>query len=91
MENINYQFPAITEAFNGFEVHPCMVEHDEKGVEFITQCEPHEADFWSVYVHLCKGGLSCIADFESEDLANGFIEFMESFKKFSTCETLQTT
>ena len=68
--------------FDCFEVHPCKVVDGE--AEFPTikqcveQCEREEAEFWSVYVHLTGGGLDCIADCETEELANQLVEFLKA-------------
>jgi hypothetical protein len=35
----------------------------------IEQCEEGEEDFWSVYVHLTSGGLSCVADVPTKEKA----------------------
>ena len=39
--------------------------------------EPEKADFWSVYLHLeTEGGVECIADLPTEQLAKQFGEVM---------------
>ena len=37
-----------------------------------TWCEPHEAEFWSVFGHLIEGGLECFEDFATEAEAQAF-------------------
>lgn len=68
--------------FDTFEVHPCRIVEDDKGLpdimQSVEQCEPHEAEFWSVYVHLVGGGLDCIADCEHEVLANQLVDFLKA-------------
>lgn len=65
---------------SNFEVHPC--KEDEHGVE---QCEPEEAEFWSVYVRFIPsrkndqfGGVDCIADCETEEMANNLVSFLKT-------------
>lgn len=79
-------FTGITEelrkqGFDCFEVHPCRVVGEDKSlpiaIQSIEQCEPNEAEFWSVYVHLIGGGLDCIADCETEKQANELVEFLK--------------
>ncbi|MFZ1806394.1 MAG: hypothetical protein WAU36_04185 [Cyclobacteriaceae bacterium] len=80
---ITSSLPLITQPFNAIEIHPCKLI-DEHNVQ---QCEPQEAQIWSLYIHLCQGGLECIADFASEDLANNFRNFLNSFKTLYTSES----
>lgn len=76
---ISTKIPLVLQPFDGFEVQPCK----EIEPEIIEVCEPHEADFWSAYYHLTAGGVDCIADFETQEQANTFIEFLESVVKFN--------
>ncbi len=52
--------------WDDIEIHPIREEKDMKGQTFCEQCEPGEEDFWSVYLHLVEGGLTCIADLPSK-------------------------
>lgn len=47
------------------EVHP-IKEYEENGQKFCEPCEPKEADFWSVYIHVTQLGLICVADVKTE-------------------------
>lgn len=75
--------------FDEIEVHPCKVVDENKSlpskIQAVEQCEPEEAEFWSVYVHYEKGGLDCIADCATEkdanDLKDFLLEFVERFVK----------
>lgn len=61
--------------FDGFEVHPCLTAgEDEHGQVLLEQCDEDDPaiSVWSVYGHLVKGGLECMADFESRQLAEEF-------------------
>lgn len=80
---ITSSLPLITQPFNAIEIHPCKLI-DENNVE---QCDPKEAQFWSLYIHLCQGGLECIADFACEDLAINFKNFLNSFKSLYISES----
>lgn len=73
---ITTSFPLVRQSFNAIEIHPCRLI-DQNSIE---QCEDHQADFWSVYIHLSEGGLECIADFSTEELAIQFNDFLDSFK-----------
>jgi len=42
---------------------------DKRGLEILEQCEPEEAEFWSVYLHLDRAGLTCVADVPTEEVA----------------------
>lgn len=65
---------------DNLEVHPCMEINEEGDVE---QCEPEEAQFWSVYVHYEGGGLDCIADCDTSDQAYELVNFLkELIKRF---------
>ena len=39
------------------------------GYQCWEQCEPNEAEMWSLFGHLNTGGLECIGDFHSLDAA----------------------
>ena len=69
-------YPDDIQHFDGFEYHPCTL-HYIGDQEIVEQCEPEEAEFWSVYVRLIEGGLSCIADFDTEQECIEFIRFLE--------------
>ena len=75
-----------------FEVRPCKEFDDEQrpGKTFVEQCEPNEEpDFWSVYAHHPGAGLSCIADFKTENEANDFAATLESIGKMYVTEEEQ--
>jgi len=75
----------IAQPFDAVEVHPCQII--EKGTEgkkdVVEQCEPEDADFWSVYIHLVSGGLECIADCVTEQEAETFKKFIDSVIQFN--------
>lgn len=54
--------------YDGLEVSPVKTypEADGENGTFCEVCEPHEADFWSVYAHLVAGGVECFEDFGTE-------------------------
>lgn len=58
--------------FDGLEVHPVRDYHQSGEQTWCEPCEPHEAQFWSVYGHLSEGGVECIEDFETEEQAQSF-------------------
>ena len=62
------------------EYHPMSQIKDEE-IEYIEQCKKGEEDFWSVYIHLCEGGLECIADVETEEQAKEFAKFIKTITK----------
>jgi hypothetical protein len=55
------------------EVHPVRF-YQENGKDFCEQCNEGEEDFWSVYVHLENGGITCIADCKDKKSANDLKE-----------------
>jgi hypothetical protein len=58
--------------FDGLEIHPCRTEFVGDGTPFIEQCEPAEAEFWSVYGHCREGGVLCLEDFAGPEEARAF-------------------
>lgn len=58
---------------DGLELHPVR-EITDGGVPYCEQCEPGEAQFWSVFGHLKEGGVVCFEDFETEAPARLFAE-----------------
>ncbi len=44
-------------------------------------CDEHEADFWSVYLHQVQGGVQCIADLPSKELAEAFSTLLNNGSK----------
>ena len=62
-------------SFDGLEIHPVreLIDEDD-GSSYCEQCEPHEAQFWSVYGHLIEGGVLCFEDFPSQAAARAFAE-----------------
>lgn len=75
---INLSLPVVTDPFNEIEIHPCrVIDHSTE------QCEPDEAHFWSLYLHLVEGGLNCIADFSTRTQAESFAFFLRTFQKFN--------
>ena len=71
--------------FDGLEVHPVKTEW-YKGGTYCEQCEPHEAEFWSVYGHCKEGGVLCIDDFVDEksavDYANKLLDAYPHLHEF---------
>lgn len=58
--------------YDGLEIHPVR-DYDKSGDQtWCEVCEPHEAEFWSVYGHLIEGGVECLEDFETEGQADLF-------------------
>lgn len=66
--------------YNAVEVHPVRdTSKDERhqgripaDQTWCEPCEPHEAEFWSVFSHLIEGGLECFEDFATEVEAEAF-------------------
>ena len=53
--------------FDALEIHPCaVVGRDASGTDFVEQCEPEQAHFWTVYGHCRTGGLHAFEDFPKE-------------------------
>ena len=83
-KNLNIEVPTPCPAWNNIEVHP--VKEFKKGTKnaFCEQCEPKEADFWSVFLHLTEGGLLCVADLPTEELANDLEQLLMLTQKAYT-------
>jgi hypothetical protein len=63
------------------EVHPVKnISTDSESTQF-EQCEPNEADMWSVYIHMPDQGLECIADCDSESTANDLVTLINTLIK----------
>lgn len=59
--------------FDGLEIAPCKTyDGDESYGTFQEQCEPHEADCWTVFGHYKTGGIDDFADFKTEAEAQQF-------------------
>jgi hypothetical protein len=57
--------------YDGVEVHPVAREMRADGIELFEQCDRDSPDihYWSVYLHMKEGGISCIADCPNEETA----------------------
>jgi len=61
--------------FDALEIHPCaVVGCDSSATEFVEQCEPEQAHFWTVYGHYRSGGLDAFEDFSTEAEAVTFFD-----------------
>jgi hypothetical protein len=58
--------------YDEVEVHPVLHLETPGGEMFFEVCERDDPDIhcWSVYLHLRVGGVECIADCPTEDIAN---------------------
>jgi len=56
--------------YDGVEMHPVAREVID-GKEYFEQCDRDYPDihYWSVYLHMVEGGISCIADCPDEETA----------------------
>jgi len=75
MDNIQYSFKPLG-PWSNTEIHP-VKEHDDH----CEQCEPADADFYSVYIRYAAdvdgiAGLDCIGDFMTEEQAQAFADFL---------------
>jgi len=68
-------FYPTNERWDNIEVHPVR----NIGEDAAEQCEEYEADYFSVYLHLVAGGLICIADLPTRELAEGLKELLVRF------------
>ena len=62
--------------FDGYEIHPVR-----ESANYMTQCEPEEADYWTLYGHYNTGGLEAIGDFKSEESAQEILQAIEFREK----------
>lgn len=51
--------------FDDYEIQPCRryIDADQPGLSFVEPCETFEADFWTLYGHVCGEGVHAIGDF----------------------------
>lgn len=56
--------------YDNVEMHPVAREIRD-GMELFEQCERDSPDLhcWSVYLHMKEGGITCIADCPTEEIA----------------------
>ena len=57
--------------YDGVEMHPVAREISPIGLEIFEQCDRDSPNihYWSVYLHMKEGGISCIADCPTEEIA----------------------
>lgn len=57
--------------FDNYEIHPCTrtEEPDSPGKFYFEQCEPEEADVWTLYGHIDGEGVEAIGDFTTREHA----------------------
>lgn len=85
---ITFHVDSVVEktTWDAIEVHPVKVVNKEGSVE---QCEPNEAQFWSVYLHYTNQGLRCIADCPTGNMAKSLAYLIsECAKTFSPFNNL---
>ncbi len=74
--------------FDAMEIHPCKTENGNgmlrSNTELVEQCEPEEAEFWSVYVHYVGGGIDSIADCTTEAEAKDVVTFLSFYVRLCT-------
>jgi hypothetical protein len=69
-----------TTAFYPTSAHWDNVEiHPMQNIDSPELCEEDEAEFYSIFLHLTSGGLKCIADLPSKELAYSLKETMLRF------------
>jgi hypothetical protein len=54
--------------YDGVEVAPCR-EVGAGAQADVERCQPADASFWSVYLHLALGGVDCVGDMPTKDEA----------------------
>jgi len=59
--------------FDALEIHPCaVIGNDRLDKPIVEQCEPNDAQFWTVFGHLRTGGVDAFEDFATEAEAIAF-------------------
>lgn len=61
--------PGLPEPFDGYEIHGVAEYTDGAGNPFCEQVPDEQAQCWSLFGHLPEGGLECVGDFETRQLA----------------------
>lgn len=67
--------------FDNFEVHGCKEFSSGKSPfkeSYVEQVDDDEAEFWSVYIHIVGGGLECIADCPTKEIALSLTNLLEA-------------
>lgn len=66
--------------WHGVEVHPVRM-YDEDNKVWCEPCEEGEETFWSVYLRIVEGGVTCIADFPEKEQAVNLSELLKVIVK----------
>jgi hypothetical protein len=83
--NDNFWFDStMVMQWDEVEYHPCKTVNDGENGQYTEQCEPDEAEFWSVYLHDIQGGILCVADVENETQAKNLASLIERAAQFYT-------
>lgn len=75
---INFYPQEAAIVWDAVEVHP--VYEDGEGTAEV--CEEGEQTFYSVYLHLPEGGINCIADLATKELAMQFAELIRNIAMY---------
>lgn len=75
LENISFVPAAAVGAWDNVEVSPVYWYKEN---DFCEVCEESEATFFSVYLHQIEGGVQCIADLPTRELAEQLAELIEN-------------
>jgi len=76
--SVSPHWERIVHECDALEIQPCRVVHrdDPYGTgdirEYVEPCEPHEAEFWTVYGHYRAGGVDAFEDFPGKAEAVAF-------------------
>jgi len=72
--------------YDGLEIHPVKNYFPpDRNDTWCEPCEPHEAEFWSVYGHCQAGGIECLEDFQTYEKAQAFAcKLLEAYPHLKT-------
>ncbi len=67
------------DAWDNIEVSPVhYTDLFVDGRQCVEVCEEHEVHFWSVYLHQVEGGVQCVADLPSKELAHSLAKLIHN-------------
>lgn len=67
---VNFNYPeAFNSQWDDIEIERCRTEFDGTTYPIHDDNDVLPGDFWSVYVHMVEGGVMCIADVPTEEMA----------------------
>lgn len=65
------------------EVHPIGIDYENGGVHYTIDNDTDYPDYYGVYLHLSEGGIVCVADLPTQEMAQSLADLlMKAGNKF---------